>query len=74
MVGTEDVDGIFDEIKIKMLWLRGHPVIVQRGGSPSHTGQDNIEFFNQEGQKNGRNITVVTQPAQSPNLNVTDLV
>ena len=73
MVGTEDVDGVFDEIKIKMPWLRGHPVIVQQDGAPPHTGHDNVEFFNNKGHKDGWNITVVTQPAQSPDLNVNDL-
>ena len=73
MVETEDVDGVFDEIKIKMPWLRGHPVIVQQDGAPPHTGHDNVEFFNNEGQKDSWNITVVTQPAQSPDLNVNDL-
>ena len=28
--------------------------------------------MNQEGQKGGSNITIVTQPVQSPNLNVND--
>lgn len=38
-----------------------------------HTGQGNVEFFNNDGQKNGWNIQVVTQPPQSPDLNVNDL-
>ena len=31
-----------------------------------HTGHDNLEFINNEGLKDGWNITVVAQPAQSP--------
>ena len=73
MVGTDDVNGVFDQIKVKMPWLRGYPVIVQQDGVPPHTGHGKVDFFNQEGQKNGWNITVVTQPAQSPDLNVNDL-
>ena len=67
------MNGIFDDIKIKMPWLQGHPVIVQQDGAPPHTGHGNVDFCNQEGQKDGWNIEVLTQPAQSPDLNVNDL-
>ena len=42
--------------------------------TPPQTGHDNVEFSNQKGQKVDWNITVVTEPLQSPDLNVKDLV
>ena len=53
MVGTDNVDGVFDQINVKMPWLRDYRVIVQQDGSPPHTGHGNVDFFDQEGQKNG---------------------
>ena len=64
---------IFNAIKIKMPWLRGQPVFVQQDGASPHKGNGNIEYFNTEGRKDGWNITVITQPAQSPDLNINDL-
>ena len=44
MVGTDDVNGVFDQIKVKMPWLRGCPVIVQQDGAPPHTGHGNVDL------------------------------
>ena len=64
---------IFSAIKTKMPWLQGQEVIVQQDGAPSHKTQENMNYFATEGQKNGWNINVITQPAQSPDLNINDL-
>jgi hypothetical protein len=56
-----------------MPWLKGKEVIIQQDGASPHVGRGNIEYFNQEGRKDGWKIQVVTQPPQSPDLNVNDL-
>jgi hypothetical protein len=64
---------VFKKIKEKMPWMRGQEVIVQQDGAPSHKGRGNLDYFHREGQKHGWNIKVITQPAQSPDLNINDL-
>jgi hypothetical protein len=64
---------IFQQIKRKMPWLRGQPVFVQQDGAAPHTGKGNMDYFDIHGRKNGWNIKVITQPAQSPDLNINDL-
>jgi len=61
------------EIKVKMPWLKGKEVIVQQDGASAHTTPSNLEVFNREGRKDGWKIKVITQPAQSPDLNINDL-
>jgi hypothetical protein len=48
-------------------------LIVQQDGARAHTGKGNVDRFNELGREDGWNIQVVTQPAQSPDLNVNDL-
>jgi hypothetical protein len=64
---------IFELIKARMPWMAGKTVIVQQDGASPHVGKGNLEYFRQEGRKNGWKIKVVTQPPQSPDLNVNDL-
>jgi transposase len=64
---------VFRDVKMKMPWLKGKEVIIQQDGASPHVGRGNIEYFNQEGRKDGWKIQVVTQPPQSPDLNVNDL-
>jgi hypothetical protein len=64
---------IFAEVKVKMHWLKGKPIIIQQDGASPHVGKGNLEFFNVEGRKDGWKIQVITQPPQSPDLNVNDL-
>jgi hypothetical protein len=45
----------------------------RRSGASPHVGKGNLEFFNVEGRKDGWKIQVITQPPQSPDLNVNDL-
>lgn len=60
-------------VRRKMPWLRGEPVVIQCDGASPHTGKDNINQLNREGQKKGWDIRFVQQRAQSPDLNVNDL-
>ena len=49
------------------------PIIVQQDGARPHTGQDMEERLNIEGACGFPQIKVITQPAQSPDLNICDL-
>jgi hypothetical protein len=69
----DDLNGVFARIKAKMPFLRGEHVIVQQDGARAHTGRGNVEKFNELGREGGWHIEVVTQPAQSPDLNINDL-
>ena len=48
-------------------------VTVQQDGAKPHTGQDAVKKMNAIGAKLTPAITVITQPAQSPDFNVNDL-
>ncbi|CAM9741400.1 unnamed protein product, partial [Sphacelaria rigidula] len=61
------IDELLPAIKLKMPWLRSKRVIVQQDGASPHTGKSNPEILNSAG------MGLVTQPAQSPDLNVNDL-
>jgi hypothetical protein len=73
----DDFDGVFAMIKEKMPWTKGEEVRVQQDGAPPHTGKGNMDVFLTAGWEpeveRGWNIAVVTQPAQSPDLNINDL-
>ena len=61
---------VFSEIKSKMPWLKGEPIIIQQDGTSPHTGKGNLKFFKEVGQEDDWNISVITQPAQSPDFNI----
>ena len=48
-------------------------IIVQQDGARPHTGKDMVNKLNKEGAFGFPQIKVVTQPAQSPDLNICDL-
>ena len=56
----------FKDTKIKK-------VIVQQDGASPHTGQDTVAKLNAIGAKLSPKIVVITQPAQSPDMNINDL-
>ena len=66
-------DGVFGKIKDKMPNARNINVVVRQDGATPHVGKGNLEYFNARGQLNGFNIVVVTQPSQSPDMNINDL-
>ena len=66
-------DGIFDRIKEKMPWLRGHEVKIQHDGATPHKGFDNEEVIAAAGGGHGWTFVFDRQPAQSPDLNILDL-
>ena len=53
--------------------VRNITVVIRQDGAKPHTGRGNLDFFRERGQRDGFNITVVTQPAQSPDMNINDL-
>jgi hypothetical protein len=66
-------DGILASIKSKMPWLQGKHVIVQHDGAPPHIGKGNgkaLEALRYDGEWD---IEFVSQPSQSPDLNILDL-
>ena len=57
-----------------MPWLRSKGVVVQQDGATPHTGKDNPEILNSAGMGRGWLVELKTQPLQSPDFNVNDLV
>ena len=53
--------------------MQGHPTIVQQDGAAPLTGHRKVEFLKEDGLRDGWNIKVLTQPAESPHLKVNDL-
>ena len=67
------IDELLPEIKKKMPWQRSKRVVVQQDGASPHTGKGNPEILNSAGMGRGWLVELVTQPSQSPDLNITDL-
>eukprot|EP01031_Cornospumella_fuschlensis_P026698 gene26697-32259_t len=65
--------GLLDVIKLNMPWLRDELIKIQHDGARPHTGQDNPAEIARMGSTEGWRFNVVTQPAQSPDLNILDL-
>ncbi|CAM9347038.1 unnamed protein product [Sphacelaria rigidula] len=57
----------------KMPWQRSKRVVVQQDGASPHTGKNNPEILNSAGMGQGWLVELVTQPFQSPDLNINDL-
>lgn len=67
------IDELLPAIKRKMPWQRSKRVVVQQDGASPHTGKNNPEILNSAGMGRGWLVELVTQPAQSPDLNINDL-
>ncbi len=61
------------KIKEKMPWLKRKEVIIQQDGAPPHTGKGNLQVLNEAGKQGPWSIKLVTQPTQSPDLNINNL-
>jgi hypothetical protein len=48
-------------------------IVVQQDGARPHTGKDMVDRLNVEGACGFPQLKVITQPAQSPDLNICDL-
>ncbi|CAN0032365.1 unnamed protein product, partial [Choristocarpus tenellus] len=60
-------------IKTKMPWLQGKHVFVQQGSATPHMGKGDSEIISGAGKTEGWSIRLVTQPSNSPDLNMMDL-
>jgi len=65
--------GVFQMIREKMHWMTGRRIYVQHDGAPGHNGKGNLEVFDHINAGELIELAVVTQPAQSPDLNINDL-
>lgn len=65
--------GVFDNIKQKMPWLRNSDIFLQHDGAKPHNGGGNLDRLTLAGLLDGWHIRIVTQPAQSPDVNINDL-
>ena len=73
--------GVFDMIRQKMWWFgrrsgepeAGQPTWYQHDRARPHTAKSNEKNWARHGAQKGFDIRVVTQPAQSPDLNANDL-
>jgi hypothetical protein len=66
-------DGILPTIKAKMPWLKETGIEIQHDGAPGHNGKGNRVRLSAAAQLGDWNINIITQPAQSPDLNKLDL-
>ncbi|CAM9807061.1 unnamed protein product [Choristocarpus tenellus] len=67
------MEEILAAIKTKIPWLQGKHVVVQQDGASPHMGKGNSEISSGAGKTNGWSIRLVTQPSNSPDLNIMDL-
>ena len=72
---------MFDRMREKMWWFKrssgkpeaGKTLWYQHDGAAPHTAKANERHWATHGRKSGFDIRVITQPAQSPDLNCNDL-
>ncbi|CAM9716335.1 unnamed protein product [Sphacelaria rigidula] len=67
------IDQLLPAIKEKMLWQYSKRVVEQQNGASPHTGKNNPGFLDSAGMGRGWLVELVTQPSQSPDLNINDL-
>ena len=60
-------------IEAKMPWLAGSPYFIQQDGARPHTANGTIEDLIAGGTGDGFVPIIVTQPPNSPDLNINDL-
>jgi len=65
--------GVFDTIRTKMSWLRDEEIVVQHDRAPPHRGKGNKTKLDGVRKVNGRKISILREPPQSPDLNILDL-
>jgi hypothetical protein len=69
------VNKVFPTVRRKMKWA--NKLRCQQDGAAAHTGKKNLDKLNKAGARKRKrskgNITVFTQPAQSPDTNINDI-
>ena len=66
-------DGVIEAIKTKMPWARGQHIVTRHDGAKPHTGRGTEAILTALGQQDGWDMTFTRQPAQSPDMNKSDL-
>ena len=66
-------DGVYDMIESKMPWLRGQPYFIQQDGARPHTAEGSVEDLIAAGTGDDWTPIIITQPPNSPDLNINDL-
>ena len=56
-----------------MSWLRDEEIVVQHDRAPPHRGKGNKTKLDGVRKVNGRKISILREPPQSPDLNILDL-
>lgn len=67
------INVVMPAIREKMPWMKGHTIFIQQDGAPPHTKSGIVERIEEACNKDGWEIVLDTQPAQSPDLNLCDL-
>jgi hypothetical protein len=70
---TKMIECVMPALKQKMPWMKKHTIFVQQDGAPPHTARGNTERIESACNVNGWTISIKTQPAQSPDMNLCDL-
>jgi len=65
--------GVLDKVKEKLFWLKDFRINIQQDGAKPHASKVYSNRLAELGRMDGWNIVFVTQPAQSPDLNILDL-
>ena len=65
--------GVYDSIEAKMPWLRGKKFVIQQDGARPHTASDTISDLEKAGTGEGWTPIIMTQPPNSPDVNINDL-
>lgn len=66
-------NGIRAGIRRKLYHRKTSGIIIQQDGATPHTGCASVDIINAYIQQGNWNCTLITQPAQSPDLNLLDL-
>ncbi|CAM9623151.1 unnamed protein product [Choristocarpus tenellus] len=66
-------DELLPAVKTMMPWLQGKHVVVQQDSATPHTGKGNSEILSGAGKTEGWSSRPVTQPSNSPKLNIMEL-
>jgi hypothetical protein len=65
--------GVFDMIEAKCPWLRGQRFYIQQDGARPHTADGTIDELIAAGTGDGWTPLIITQPPNSPDVNINDL-
>jgi hypothetical protein len=66
-------NGIMSTIRKKMFFVGNGTINIQHDGATTHNGKGNLEAFTVEGQSSYPLLNIITQPSNSPDLNINDL-